>query len=417
MKQVLFTNVSVFDGSGADVFAGEVLVEGNRIRQVSRAGNRIDAGDAQRIDGGGRTLMPGLTEPHAHFSWPNFVSLDTIGRLPVEEHTIEAMLNARTFLECGYTSCVGAAAAKPRLDVVIRNAINAGKIVGPRYLANTPEISITGGLGDVNPSHLPAYSYVELVDGPEEMRKCVRRLLKEGVDLIKLNLSGEEITGSARAAMTLMDDVEVAAAMAEVRRRGLRACAHARSAESVKMCVRHGIEIIYHASFADEEAMDLLEEHKDRFFVAPALHWLWSTCHDATPWGITPEAAAAMGYEAELEAAIAGMKKMKRRGIRVLPGGDFGVAWMPHGTYAKDLENFVSLLGFSAAETLVAATKLGGQIMGRPDELGQVKPGYLADLLLVAGDPLRDIRVLQDRANLVAIMKDGEFFKAPSASV
>jgi imidazolonepropionase-like amidohydrolase len=414
MDQVLFTQVNVFDGSGTAPFPGEVLVEGNRIREVARGTGRISAGAARRIDGRGATLMPGLTEPHAHFSWPNFVSLDTIGRLPVEEHTIEAMLNARTFLDCGYTSCVGAAAAKPRLDVVIRNAINAGKIPGPRYLANTPEISITGGLGDVNPSHLPAYSYVELVDGAEEMRKCVRKLLKEGVDLIKLNLSGEEITGSARAQMTLMDDTEVAAAMTEVRRRGLRACAHARSAESVKMCVRHGIDIIYHASFADEEAMDLLEQHKDRFFVAPALHWLLSTCKDAGPWGITPEVARSMGYEAELEAALDGMKKMKRRGIRVLPGGDFGVAWMPHGTYAKDLENFVTHLGYTATETLVAATRLGGEIMGRPHELGQVKAGYLADLLLVTGDPTKDITMLQDRARLAAIMKDGVFFKDPA---
>lgn len=414
MGQILFTNVNVFDGSGGAPFAAEVLVDGNRIAKVARGKGGIPAEQARRVDGQGCTLMPGLTEPHAHFSWPNFVSLDTIGRLPVEEHTIEAMLNARTFLECGYTSCVGAAAAKPRLDVVIRNAINAGKIVGPRYLANTPEIAITGGLGDVNPSHLPAYSYVELVDGAEEMRKCVRRLLKEGVDLIKLNLSGEEITGTARAQMTLMDDVEVATAMAEVRRRGLRACAHARSAESVKMCVRHGIEIIYHASFADEEAMDLLEAHKDRFFVAPALHWLVSTCRDAGPWGITPEVARQMGYEAELEAAIEGMKAMKRRGIRLLAGGDFGVAWMPHGTYAKDLENFVNLLGFTAAETLVTATRIGGEIMGRPHELGQVKEGYLADLLLVKGDPVKDITVLQDTANLAAIMKDGEFFKDPA---
>jgi imidazolonepropionase-like amidohydrolase len=413
MKQVLFTNVSVLDCTGAPPFAGEVLVEGNRIKQVVRGSGEIRAADAQRIDGRGATLMPGLTEAHAHFSWPNFVSLDTIGRLPVEEHTLEAMLNARIFLECGYTSAVGAAAAKPRLDVVIRNAINAGKIAGPRYLANTPEISITGGLGDVNPSHLPAYSYVELVDGPDEMRKRVRQLLKEGVDLIKLNLSGEEITGSARAQMTLMDDTELAAAMAEVRRRGVRACAHARSAESVKMCVRHGVEIIYHASFADTEAIDLLEQHKDRFFVAPALEWLRSTCNDASEWGITPEIARSMGYEAELEAALAGMKEMKRRGIRVLPGGDFGVAWMPHGTYARDLENFVKLLGFTPMETILAATKLGGEIMGRPHELGQVKPGYLADLLLVTGDPLQDIRVFQNRANLAAIMKDGEFFKPP----
>src|SRR3546814_8164944 len=114
--------------------------------------------------------------------------------MPVEEHVIECMLSARTFLECGYTAAVGAASAKPRLDVVIRNAINAGKIPGPRLLANGPEITTTGGLGDVNPSHLPAYSFVEIIDGPEEMRKCVRSLLKEGVDLIKLNLSGEEIT-------------------------------------------------------------------------------------------------------------------------------------------------------------------------------------------------------------------------------
>jgi imidazolonepropionase-like amidohydrolase len=108
------------------------------------------------------------------------------------------------------------------------------------------------------------------------------------------------------------------------------------------------------------------------------------------------------------------MKAMKRRGIRVLPGGDFGVAWMPHGTYAKDLQNFVELLGFTAAETLVAATRMGGEIMGRPHELGLVKEGYLADLLLVKADPVKDITVLQDTANLAAIMKDGQFFKDPA---
>jgi imidazolonepropionase-like amidohydrolase len=413
MNQILFTNVTVLDGTGAAPFAGEVLVEGQRIKEVKSRAGAIEAPAAKRVDGAGGTLMPGLTEAHAHFSWTNFSTLDDIGRLPVEEHTIEALLNARTFLECGYTSCVGAAAAKPRLDVVIRNAINAGKIPGPRLLANTPEISITGGLGDINPSHLPAYTYVELVDGAAEMRKCVRKLLKEGVDLIKLNLSGEEITGSVRARQTMMDDEEVAVAMTEARRRGVRACAHARSAESVKMCVRHGIDIIYHASFADDEAIDLLEQHKDRVFVAPAIHWLWTTCHEASAYGLSQETARSLGYFAELEAAVEGLKKMKKRGIRVLPGGDFGFSWMPHGTYARDLENFVKLLGFTEMEVIVAATKQGGEIMGRPDELGQVKPGYLADLLLVAGDPLKDIRIFQDRNNLAAIMKDGAFFKAP----
>jgi imidazolonepropionase-like amidohydrolase len=414
MGKTFFHNVSVLDCTGAAPFKGEVLVDGNRIVKVSREPGQITPADALKVDGNGATLMPGLTDAHTHFSWNNQTSLDTIGRMPVEEHTLEAMLSARTYLECGYTSCIGAAAAKPRLDVVIRNAINSGKIPGPRLLANGPEITTSGGLGDVNPSHIPAYSFVEIIDGPEEMRKCVRLLLKEGVDLIKLNLSGEEITITARANQTLMSDEEAGAAMAEVRRRGVRACAHARSAEAVKMCIRHGIDIIYHASFADNEAIDLLEKHKDRVFVAPAIHWLWTTCHEASAFGVTPEVAREMGYFAELEAAIAGLKEMKKRGIRILPGGDFGFAWMPHGTYARDLENFVKLLGFTPMETILAATKHGGEIMNRPHELGQIRDGYLADILLVKGDPIQDITILQDRNNLVAIMKDGEFFKAPA---
>src|SRR3546814_19118589 len=105
------------------------------------------------------------------------------------------------------------------------------------------------------------------------MRKCVRSLLKEDVDLIKLNLSGEEITIVARAGDTLMSDEEAAAAMTEARRRGIRACAHARSAASVEMCIRPGFDIIYHASFPDEEAMDLLESKRTQGFFATANYW------------------------------------------------------------------------------------------------------------------------------------------------
>jgi imidazolonepropionase-like amidohydrolase len=115
----------------------------------------------------------------------------------------------------------------------------------------------------------------------------------------------------------------------------------------------------------------------------------------------------------ELDIAIEACKKMHRRGIRVLPGGDYGFAWTPHGTYAKDLEYFVNLLGFSPAEALVAATRLGGQIFGKPNELGQVKEGFLADMILVDGDPMTNIRVLQDKNRILAIMKDGSFHKTP----
>ena len=131
----------------------------------------------------------------------------------------------------------------------------------------------------------------------------------------------------------------------------------------------------------------------------------------AAAFGYPQQAAEAAGYKHELDCAITGLEEMHRRGIRVLPGGDYGFAWTPHGTYARDLQHFVELLDFTPMEAILAATAQGGEIMLRPDELGKVHPGYLADLLLIDGDPLADITVLQDHDRLHYIMKDGRFHK------
>ena len=413
MASILFSNVRVLDGTGDYPFAGDVLVQGNRIKEVTRGGRAAAAG-ATVIDAAGATLMPGMTEAHTHFSWNDQPSLEAIQFMPPEEHTLFAADSARKYIDMGFTSCVGAAAAKPRLDVVVRNAINSGLVPGPRYLANSQEIATTGGLGDTSPPHIdiPELSFGVVVSGPEEMRRCVRLFLKYGVDLIKLNLSGEEIAG-VPAEETPMTDEECAMAVGEAKRRGVRACAHARSAESVKMCIRHGVEIIYHASYADEEALDMLEAAKDKHFVAPGLAWLLKTSRDAGDWGIKPGSPLAIQYARELDIAVETMRKMHRRGIRVLPGGDYGFAWIPHGSNANDLQYFVEMVGMSPMEALVATTKHGGEIMGRPDELGLIKPGYLADLILVDGDPVANIRILQERDRILAVMKDGVFHREP----
>jgi imidazolonepropionase-like amidohydrolase len=231
-------------------------------------------------------------------------------------------------------------------------------------------------------------------------RERVLPMVVDGVHLVNEALaSGKSIiTEGANAALARKEAVR------EAKRKGLRICAHARSAESIKLCIKYGIEIIYHASFIDEEGLDLLEANKDKHFVAPGLAWLVQTCEAASDWGITPEIARGMGYVRELEHAIAGSKEMIKRGIRVLPGGDYGFAWTPHGTYARDLEYFVDLLGMSPMQAIVSATKLGGEIMLAPNELGLVKKGYLADLLLVDGDPSTNIAILQD----------GVFHKSPA---
>ncbi|MFD4510655.1 amidohydrolase family protein [Streptomyces sp. NPDC058457] len=400
--KTLFRDVKILDSTGDAPYPGDVLVDHDRIAAVGTV-DPAHAADARVIEGRGRTLMSGLCDAHTHFSWNNSADLDGLGTMPVEEHLLFSIESARTYLDSGYTMCVGAASAKDRLDVVCRDAIDAGRIPGPRYLANGPEIAVTGGA--------LIKSITKFADGPEGMRKAVRELIDLGVDQIKLSMTGEEITGSQRAEDTYFSDEEVAAAVTEAHRRGKRVCAHARSAESVKMCVRHHVDIIYHASFTDEEGMDLLEANKDWVFVAPGINWLIATLYEAESFGFPQEAAEAVGYKRELEIAVEGLREMRRRGIRILPGGDYGFAWTPHGTYARDLQHFVERLGFTPMEAILSATALGGDIMLRSHELGKVRPGYLADLILVDGDPLADITVLQDHDRLNYIMKDGRFHK------
>jgi imidazolonepropionase-like amidohydrolase len=246
------------------------------------------------------------------------------------------------------------------------------------------------------------------------MRKVVRLFLKYGVDSIKLNLSGDNFTPDSPAQTTWMTDAEVAAAMEEVRMRGKRGTAHARSAASVKQALRHGMQVIYHASFTDTETLDMLEEARDRVFVAPGLAILYAMLNESAPWGISNAKAVSMGYQIEWDAAIESLRAMHRRGVRVLPGGDYGFAFTPHGQNARDLEFFVKYLCMTPMEAIRSPTMYGGHIMMQPNELGQLKDGFLADLLLVDGDPLANLSILREPKRLLAVMKDGSFVKAPA---
>ena len=413
MSGYLITNVRVLDGTGRAPFPGAVRVNGARITHVSSAPPGAARPGETTIDGRGGVLMPGLIEPHAHLSFADVVSYE-LTRMPPEEHLLATIRNARTMLDSGYTSALSAAAAKPRLDVVLKREIEAGRLPGPRLLANGPEITVTGGLGDSNLLHLPYHetpTFCWAADGPEAIRRVCRLLAREGVDLLKLNLSGDLGTSAWSSELTPMSEAEVSAAMEVARARGLRVCAHCRSGDSVRMAVRHGIEVIYHANYCDEAALDALEAARDRVFVAPALGITYNLTQANGQWGVTSERAQA--FERELAATVETVARMRARGVRVLPGGDYGFVYTPHGTYARDLWLFVKVLGYSPMETLVAATKQGGEIMGRPGELGVVREGALADLLLVDGDPLADIAILQDRAAIRMIMKDGQLHKAP----
>ncbi len=410
---ILFTGIQILDCSGADPYPGELLVQDNRIAAIGRDGNSLPRDDVQIVDGGGSaTLMPGLIESHAHLSIDNTDDLAAIGLIPPEENTLIAMHNARLYLDCGITSCISAAAAKPRLDVVIRNAINAGEIAGPRLLAASPWLTVTGGLGDLRTLHMPDVSSMAIVlDGPEDFRRTTRELIREGVDIIKLVISGDTFVPHAPSNSTVMSEAEVAAAAEVVRAHGKRMSAHARSADAVKLCVRHGVNVIYHANFLDTEALDLLEENKDWLFVSPNIGFTAIAAHEGEQW-FSEEEVQELGFREELAGAAEGLKELMRRGVRILGGGDYGFGLTPHGNNARDLDHLVRYCGFTPMEALLSMTKNGGAAMDLPDQLGQVREGFLADLLLVDGNPLDDPLLLLDREKLLLVMKDGQVHKS-----
>ncbi|KAL4870685.1 hypothetical protein BDV12DRAFT_184301 [Aspergillus spectabilis] len=403
---VLFLDVNILDSTGREPYRGDVFIQGEQIAAVGSVPSIDNLRKDPRvrvIDGHGRTLMSGLGDAHAHLTWNNN-ALELLGDIGVEEHALITARSALCYLNSGYTMCYGAASAKDRLDCVIRDAINRGDLPGPRLLANGKEI---GKRNAELASGITAFA-----DGPLEMREVIRHHAKVGVDQIKLSMSGEAIMEGRSAEECFFSEEETAACVDEAHRNGLRVCSHARALESVIQCVKYGVDVIYHASYTDGRAMDMLEKAKHRHVVAPALNWLYATVYEAEPYGYTFEEAERVGYKKELNIAIKALKDMHRRGITVLPGGDYGFAWCPHGTYARDLEHFVKLLDFTPMESIIAATAGIAKFFMQETGLGKILPGYYADCILVNGNPLEDIAVLQDHSKLDVIMINGRIHKA-----
>lgn len=408
----IFENVKIFDGTGSLPFLGEVRVEGQRITAVAQGRNAIPREGAQVIDGNGATLMPGLCEPHAHITYPDMLKLRELGETPPEEHVFVTMHNARKMLDMGFTSLYSAASSKPRTEVVVRNEINAGRIPGPRFRAASPEIVSTGGLGDERQMHMYHQGIELIADGPDEVARTVRMCIREGVDTIKVNISGDNFVRVGHDGACTYTAAEVKAAADEAHERGAWLSCHTRADRSVRLALENNFRVLYHCEHSTDATLDLIEAKKDQVFLAPAIGANYRLAHHAQEWGITREVAERMHLFQTIELTSQTYQKMRKRGIRVMPGGDYGFIWNPIGTNARDFELFVDLFGYTPAETLSAATMLGGQIMNIPD-LGLVKDGYLADLLLVDGDPVEDLRLLQEESNLLMIMKDGQYHKPP----
>lgn len=417
MTEIHIVNAKVWDGISDDTFDGVVSIEGNRIKSVNKGTKSTQPLDGIVIDGTGMTLMPGMVEGHCHPSFTGINEPHELGQLCPEAHMLETARNLRLLLAHGFTSIFEAASAKPMLGVTARDAINNGLIDGPRMMAGSPEVTTTAGLGDERKRHIYQESFGLIADGALEMRRVARECVRDGVDILKINISGDEFVSHARAEITPTEDDELAAFVQVAHKFGKKVAAHARSSESVKMAIRHGADCIYHCDFADEEALDMLEAAKDRIWVGPAFGLVHNSTKEGEAAGITKEVAEEMDLFRKFEATCAVYHEIRKRGIRVVVGGDYGFAVTPMGQNARDIEHFVRYFGYSPIEALRCATTVGQSLMGRDDELGQVKKGFLADLLLVKGDVTKDVSLVQHQSNLAMIMKDGVMFKDPRHGV
>lgn len=413
MTKTYIKNAMVWDGISENRFAATVVVDGNKIAQIIKNGEAVIENPSNAIDGSGMTLMPGMVEGHCHPSFVGITNSYELGLIPPERHMLLTAANLKLLLAHGFTSIFEAASAKPLLGVTARDAINEGLIEGPRMLAGSPEITTTAGLGDERKRHIYQEGFGMVGDGPIEMRRLARECVRDGVDILKINISGDEFVSFAKAEITTLEDDELAAFVSVGRKYGKIIAGHARSSESVKMAVRHGIDCIYHCDFADEEALEMLESVKDKVFVGPAFGLVHNCVKEGEQYGFPPELCESMDLYRKFDATCEVYHKIRSRGIRVVVGGDYGFNVTPMGQNARDLEHFVTYFGYSHIEALRSATSIGAQLLRRNHELGQIKQGYLADMLLVKGDVTKDVSLVQKQENLAMIMKDGQVWKDP----
>ncbi len=404
----LIHNGQLVDGTGrpAAPDAALVITDGRIVFAGPTAGAPQLAPDVGKIDARGGTIMPGLVEAHFHATYFNIAALEDLDiKYPVEYVSLLSSVNTKLALECGYTAARSGGCLF-NVDVWLKKAIEEDLIPGPRFAASGREICSAGGLMDWNPEFrkIGMEGLVFIINGREDARKAVRALVKDGVEWVKTYPTGDAASPDINDHHTLcMTLDEMHAVVATAHNHKLKVTGHCRATEGIKNALRAGYDTIEHGTFMDEEALDLLLERNTP--VIPALYFEKASVELGPEFGLSQRVID--GHQETLDGGAESARRILRAGGRLGMGGDYGFGWNPHGDYARELTFFVKDVGLTPLEVITCATKTGAEIMGRGDEFGTLEKGKLADVLVVDGDVLKDITLLEDRKNFIAVMQGG----------
>ena len=388
MTRRVFQGGNVFDGTGSSPVAADVAVEDGRIVDV---GTNLDGDDA--IDITGATLLPGLFDCHVHVA-VSHIDLTRMARTPGSIRILEAAQNMEATVRAGITSVRDAGGA----DMGLRDAQRSGLVKGPRMQVSLSMLSQTGGHGD---DWLPSGDRMTLmgalpglpdtiVDGPDEMRRAVRALIRNGADVIKVATSGGVLSPSDDPRHAHFRPAELDVLVEEATAAGRFVMAHAQGAEGIKNALRAGIRSIEHGIYLDDEAIELMLERGA---------WLVATLVapqgvlDAADAGVQLPPAVVDKARLVVETHRASFRRAVEAGVKIAMGTDSGVT--PHGRNLRELP-LMAAGGMTPLSVLEATTRSAARLLAVDGELGTIEPGKLADLVVVRGDAT-DLATLRER--------------------
>ena len=403
-------NAVVLDGTGAKPLRNATLrVQNERVAGIWQgSAPPADAApaDIRVIDAGGKTVMPGMIDAHVHITYGEGRTAEELDVYSGPEWSaIRATWNARKVLQAGVTTMIDPGGTY-NVSVAVRDAISNGMFPGPRNFCAGRHIAADGGFADYFPSWLgmPVSAEGVLCGTKDEMLREVRRQVKNRVDFIKLSGDSQAQEKNLDCGPCFTED-EFAGMIGMAHQLGRKTAIHARHAETIRLAAKHKIDWIYHASHLRKDDLGLVRDAG--IYLCPTLTFAqniidWGEACGATQAGIDLR-------KREVEGLVRTYRMAHAAGVPIMSGTESGFAMCPYGDWhARELELLVSLIGLSPMQAIIAATSTNAKAIGWEKDVGSLTVGCYGDLLIIDGDPLQDVRILQDPKKIAAIFKGGQ---------